>query len=51
LSLVDVHVSATFRGECCEENNSLQAGENFSEVKESVTDEESSGQPATSRTE
>ena len=44
-------LSASLRGSCYEENSSLQVGETFSEGRESMTDEERSGQPATSRTE
>ena len=38
-------------GDSATKNSSLQVGETFSEGRESVTDEERSGQPATSRTE
>jgi len=51
LFLVDVDVSASLWGQCSEENSSLQVGETFSDGRESVTDEERSGRPATSRTE
>jgi len=47
--LVDVDVSVSLRGKCYEENSSLQVG--FFEGRESVTDEERSGWPATNRTE
>jgi hypothetical protein len=45
-------VSASLRGKCYEENSSLRwAKRFFSEGRESVTDEERSGRPSTSRTE
>jgi len=51
LLLVDVDISASFWDNAMKKTAVYKWVKNFSEGRESVTDEERSGQPATSRTE